>query len=144
MVCEVSLHSTRVSHCHTDYCPGSYCSISLLPSTVRQGKRNIMVSFVLIRFVISELLDTGGQVGHGLVQASSGLFRHFFTITRTRETLWYLIYPSPRRSSLYRHGQRNNGQTSMVFGSVYSLMFIAWHFKTVSFTRKGERNILVP
>ena len=33
----------------------------------------------------------------------------------------------------------------MVFDSVHSLtcMFIAWHFKTASFTRKRKRNILV-
>ena len=37
------------------------------------------------------------SLGPGLVRvmcASFGLFRQFFTIARTRETLWYLIYPS--------------------------------------------------
>ena len=41
-------------------------------------------------------------LGPGLVSvvcASLSLFRQFFTIARTRETLWYLICPSPRRSS---------------------------------------------
>ena len=49
----------------------------------------------------------GGQrsnrpwLGLGLVRvvcASLSLFRQFFTIARTRETLRYLIYPCPRRS----------------------------------------------
>ena len=32
----------------------------------------------------------------------------------------------------------------MVFGSVSTLMFIAWHFKRASILRKRERNIWVP
>ena len=32
----------------------------------------------------------------------------------------------------------------MVFGSVHSLMFIAWHFETASTPREREKNILVP
>ena len=41
----------------TDYCPGS----SL--------EKQFGVSFVLIRFVIGELSEVGGRVGHGLVLA---------------------------------------------------------------------------
>ena len=33
-----------------------------------------------------------------VICASLSLFRQFFRIARTRETLQYLIYPSPRRS----------------------------------------------
>ena len=58
--------------------------------------------------MISDLFsEVGSWVGHGLVLAwfesyvlHLGLFRQFFRIARTRETLWYLIYPSPRHSSL--------------------------------------------
>ena len=32
----------------------------------------------------------------------------------------------------------------MVFGSVPTLLFIAWHFDTASIPRKKERNIWVP
>ena len=35
-----------------------------------------------------------------------------------------------RYSCLYRRGGRDNGRPSMVFGSVHSFMFIAWHFET--------------
>ena len=47
------------------------------------------------------LSEVGGRVGPGLVRAVCALpslFRQFFTIARTRDTLWYLIYPSPHRS----------------------------------------------
>ena len=61
------------------------------------------MSFVPIHFVISELLsEVGSRVGHGLVRdvcASPALFRQFFTIARTRDTHWHLIYPFPRLSS---------------------------------------------
>ena len=42
---------------------------------------------------------------------------------------------------MYRHGGRDNGRPSMVFGSIHSLMFIAWYFKTASTPHKS---ILVP
>ena len=59
----------RVSHCLV-----SYFSISLLPSTVRYNRqgieKHIGVSFVLIRFVIGELLsEVSSGFGHGLVLA---------------------------------------------------------------------------
>ena len=78
-------------------------------STVAKVRETFCVSFVLIRFVIGELFsEVGGRMlgrpwlGPGLVCvvcASLSLFRQFFTIARKRETLWYLICPSPRRSS---------------------------------------------
>ena len=56
-------------------------------------------SFVLICFMIGKLLsEVIGRVGHGLVLAwfelcvLPGLFRQFFTIARTRETLWYILF----------------------------------------------------
>ena len=53
--------------------------------------------------MISKLLsEVSGRVGHGLVPAwfeSYVLCLVFFKITRTRETLWYLIYPSPHHST---------------------------------------------
>ena len=39
------------------------------------------------------------RLGSSRVCASPGLFRQFFTIARTRETLCHLIYLFPRRSS---------------------------------------------
>ena len=75
-------------------------------STVAKVRETFCVSFVLICFVIGELLsEVGGRVGHGLVLAwfesyvTLSLFRQFFTIARTRETLCHLIYLFPRRSS---------------------------------------------
>ena len=44
---------------------------------------------------------------------------------------------------MYRHAQRDNGQPGMAFGFIHSLLFIAWHFETAPFTRKGEGNSLV-
>ena len=48
--------------------------------------------------MIGELLsEVGGRVGHGLIRvvcASLSLFRQFFRIARTRETLQYIIYAS--------------------------------------------------
>ena len=60
----------------------------------------MITSFILILDVV--WWSGRPWLGPGLVQvqcASLSLFRLFFRIARTRETLWYLIYPSPRRSS---------------------------------------------
>ena len=38
----------------------------------------------------------------------------------------------------------DNGQPSMVFGTVHTLLFIVWHFETASTPHKRERNILAP
>ena len=63
---------------------------------------------VISPYPLRDRLVVGGQqsgwpwLGPGLVRvecASTGLFRQFFTIARTRETLWHLIHPYPRRSS---------------------------------------------
>ena len=84
--------------------PSSYLLASFnSPLQLPRLEKHFGVSFVLIRLVIGELLsEVGDRVGHGLVRvicASLSLFRQFFRIDRTRETLRYLIYPSPHRSS---------------------------------------------
>ena len=51
--------------------------------------RHFGVSLVPIRFVIGELSEVGGRVGHRLVRVC--FFRRLFTIARTRETLWITL-----------------------------------------------------
>ena len=62
-------------------------------------EKHFGVSFVLIRFMFSELLEVDGWVGHGLVLVWFESFVlhlvFFFTIAWTREVVWHLIYPSP-------------------------------------------------
>ena len=71
MVREVSLHSTPTAIRSTDYRPGSYFLASFdSPLQSSRLEKHFGVSFVLIRFVIGELLsEVGGRVGHGLVLA---------------------------------------------------------------------------
>ena len=79
------------------------CSISLLPCVVRynhQGYRNILACHFSLSAPRSQncsVVMTWSWLGSSCVFLP-GLFRQFFTIARTRETLWYLIYPSPLHS----------------------------------------------
>ena len=86
--------------------------------------------------MIGELLsEVGGLVGHGLVLAwfelqcicaSLSLFRQFFTISRTREHFCILFIPLHIVVlEIQFFVERDDGRSSIVFGSVHSLMFIA-------------------
>ena len=111
-------------------------------STVAKVRETFCVSYVLIRFVIGELLsEVGGRVSHGLVLAwfeSCVLCLVFLDIARTSATQFV------RYSCLHTLGGRDNGRPSTVFGSVHNFMFITWHFKRASILCKREGNILVP
>ena len=69
MVRVVSLQATAIRS--TDYCPGSYLLGSFnSPLQSPRLEKHFGVSFVLIHFMIGELLsEVGGRVGHGLVLA---------------------------------------------------------------------------
>ena len=125
-------------------------------STVAKVRETFCVSFVLIRFVIGELLsEVGGRVGHGLVLAwfESYVLRLVFLDSSLQSPgqekhlgILFISFRDVVReySCLYTLGGRDNGRPSTVFGSVHNLMFIAWHFKRASILRKRERNIWVP
>ena len=120
-------------------------------STVAKVRETFCVSFVLIRFVIGELLsEVGGRVGHGLVLAwfesyvlrlvfldsslqSPGQDKHFGIFLSTSLFVRYIC----------RDDNGGNGQPSM-HGFPLFFLFIAWHFETTIAPRKRERNILVP
>ena len=75
-------------------------------------------------------------------------------LARFESCVLYLVYIIARTKDILpgclslvrysRHVRKDNGDLlSKVFGFVHILLFITWHFETASFTRKGERNILV-
>ena len=110
-------------------------------ATIAKVRETFLCPF---RLMVSMLSEDDGRVGHGLVLA---WFKSCVLYDRQDKknslvsylSLWLVSY-----RSLYRRAHSDNGRPSMVFGFVYSLMLIAWHYETASFTRKGERNILVP
>ena len=151
---EVSLPlCARVSHCHTvNWLLHLLASFDSPLQSPRLEKHLCLVCPYPLR---DRRVVVGGRrsgrpwLGPGLVWvvcASLSLFRQFFTIAGTRETLWYLIYPSPRRSSWDTSVETimavMDNQACMVFD--FFFLFIAWHFETTIALRKRERNILVP
>ena len=124
-------------------------------STVAKVRETFCVSFVLIRFVIGELLsEVGGRVGYGLVLAwfESYVLRLVFLDSSLQspgqEKHFAILFSSfrdvVREIVVCTLGGRDNGRPCTLFGSVHNLMFIAWHFKRASILRKRERNIWVP
>ena len=124
-------------------------------STVAKVRETFCVSFVLIRFVIGELLsEVGGRVSHGLVLAwfESYVLRLVFLDSSLKSPgqekdfgiLFIPLHVLVREIQLSVETYRDNGRPSMVFGSVSTLLFITWHFEITSAPRKRERNIWVP
>ena len=123
-------------------------------STVAKVRETFCVSFVLIRFVIGELLsEVGGRFGHGLSLAwfesyvlrldfldsslqSPGQEKHFGILFIPLRVVVREIY-------ICRDDNGCNGQPSM-HGFRLFLLFIAWRLETTIAPRKRERNILVP
>ena len=108
-------------------------------STVTKGRETFCVSFVLIRFVIDELLsEVGDRVGHGLVLA-------WFESYVLRLVFSDISLQSPGQEKhfgifLSASDNGSNGQPSM-HGFRLFFVFFAW---TTIAPRKRERNILVP
>ena len=122
-------------------------------STVAKVRETFSLSFVLIRFVIGELLSkVSGRVGHGLVLAWFEsyvlclVFLDSSLQSPVQEKHFGILFIPLRgvvREIHCRDDNGGNGQPSM-HGFRLFFLFIAWHFETTIAPRKRERNILVP
>ena len=83
-----------------------------------------------------------------VVCASPGLFRQFFTNARKRETLWYLIYPSPHCSSgdsvVYTDMVEEIMADLTWFSALFTLFCLLPGISRQPLYHKEERNSLVP
>ena len=119
-------------------------------STVAKVRETFCVSFVLICFVIGELLsEVGGRIGHGLVLAwfESYVLRLVFLDSSLQSPgkekhfgILFIPLHVVVREYVCRDDNSGNGQPSMHGFR----LFIAWHFETTTAPHKRERNILVP